>query len=89
MPVRTDTNITPPKFFIPTTKAAHKQLIFHNIKDLISVALTYTINYENDPDERDFIDYLDDVIKMLPMDEQSVPVYASVFCLTLMHYTSG
>ena len=78
-------NIAPPKVLIPATKAAHKQSLFRSFKDLVAVSLAYTINYQNDPAEQDFIHYLDDVVKTLPMDEQSVAVCASVFSLTVTH----
>lgn len=84
MPARASTNVAPPKVFIPTTKAAHKQSLFHSFKDLLGLALAYTIKYKDDPDERDFIHYLDDVIKTLPMDEESVSMCALLLFRNIM-----
>jgi hypothetical protein len=76
--MRPYTAIPPPKLAFPKTKAAHKQNIFDTLRDLIANALAYTIKYRNDPNERDFIDYLDDVVKSLPMEEEALPRCASV-----------
>jgi hypothetical protein len=86
MSTTTNTTFVPPK--VPASKDAHKQSLFDSFRDLIGVALAYTINYRNDSDERNFIDFLEDVIKALPLDEQSVPICASVFYLILTPYTS-
>jgi hypothetical protein len=71
--------ITPPKVTVPPTKAGHKQALFDGCKNLVGLALRYTMKYTYDPEEFDFIDFLNDVIKTLPMDEQAVPLCALVF----------
>jgi hypothetical protein len=83
------TNAIPPMTPIPPTKAAHKQALFDSCKALVGLALRYTMKYTYDPEELDFIDFLNDVIKTLPMDERTVPMCASVFYVPWFTYRSN
>ena len=79
-------NVASPNDSSSTSKASDKQNLFRSFKYIVANALAYTANYKDDPEEGDFINYLDDVVKTLPSNEQTVPVCASVLSITTTHY---
>jgi len=57
------------------TQAEHRQLIFKTLKSCVELAVQYTVLWDgqHEPSDGGLIEWLEDVVKMLPTKESEFP----------------
>jgi hypothetical protein len=64
------------QFIAPSSRTAHKRKIFDAVQQVLAASLSYTVAWGSQSQgvhERDFIDWVEDVLKSLPRDEGAIP----------------